>query len=282
MDEASAPKAAQHGVARWRSRWLLPGGPAVVLAALTIDVLANGPLVRLDRQVWSAVRPIAHSPGWQWAGGGAFSPAQIVVDLADPHLAVPVLVLIALAASARQRSLRPLLTASVAVILLVATVIPAKLMIGRLAPGQLRMQPGDTGAFPSGHTTTATVCYVLAALLLAPLLPAARRRALLVILPAWCVIVGAALVWRNYHWVTDVAAGWALAALILQTTCWLGGRARWAASTEPQVAGTEPRAASSEPRAAGTEPRADGTGSQAAAGSQRAVPGDQPAARTPG
>jgi len=91
MDEASAPKAAQHGVARWQSRWLLPGGPAVVLAALTIDVLANGPLVRLDRQVWSAVRPIAHSPGWQWAGGGAFSPAQIVVDLADPHLAALIL-----------------------------------------------------------------------------------------------------------------------------------------------------------------------------------------------
>jgi membrane-associated phospholipid phosphatase len=254
MDEASALKAAQHGVARWQSRWLLPGGPAVVLAALTIDVLANGPLVRLDRQVWSAVRPIAHSPGWQWAGGGAFSPAQIVVDLADPHLAVPVLLLIALAASARQRSLRPLLTAAVAVILLVATVIPAKLMIGRLAPGQLRMQPGDMGAFPSGHTTTATVCYVLAALLLAPLLPAAGRRALLVILPAWCVIVGAALVWRNYHWVTDVVAGWALAALILQATCWLPGRAGWAASTGPQ----------------------------AAAGSQHALPGDQPAARTPG
>src|SRR6266581_2914075 len=224
MDEASSP-AARRGAARRRSRWLLPGGPAVVLAALTIDVLANGPLVRLDRQVWSAVRPIAHSPSWQWAGGSAFSPAQLVVDLADPHLAVPVLALAAIAASVGLRRLRPLLTAAVAVILLVATVIPAKLLIGRLAPGQLRLQPGDLGAFPSGHTTTAAVCYLLGALLLAPLLPAAGRRALLVILPAWCVIVGAALVWRDYHWVTDVAAGWALAALILQATCWLAGQA---------------------------------------------------------
>src|SRR6266581_1333473 len=234
MDEASSP-AARRGAARRRSRWLLPGGPAVVLAALTIDVLANGPLVRLDRQVWSAVRPIAHSPSWQWAGGSAFSPAQLVVDLADPHLAVPVLALAAIAASVGLRRLRPLLTAAVAVILLVATVIPAKLLIGRLAPGQLRLQPGDLGAFPSGHTSTATVCYVLAALLLAPQLPAAGRRWLLAAVPAWCLVVGAALVWRNYHWVTDVVAGWALAAILLQATMWLTCRAGSPAGTGPRT-----------------------------------------------
>jgi membrane-associated phospholipid phosphatase len=30
-----------------------------------------------------------------------------------------------------------------------------------------------------------------------------------------CFLVGAALIWADYHWFTDVAAGWALAALIV-------------------------------------------------------------------
>ncbi len=258
MDDARTSIASQRRAPRWRSRWLLPSVPAVVLAILTINVLTSGPLVRMDQRVWSAVRSWSQSPGWHWAGGSRFAPAQLVIDLADPHAAVPVLLLVALAVAARRRSLRPLLAAAVAVILLVATVIPAKMLIGRLAPGQLRMQSGDLGAFPSGHTTTATVCYVLAALLLAPQLPAAGRRWLLAALPAWCLVVGAALVWRNYHWVTDVVAGWALAAILLQATMWLTCRAG---------------------RRAGSPA---GTGPRTSASRQDSVAAGPPAARTPG
>src|SRR6266568_1417430 len=142
MDDARTSIASQRRAPRWRFRWLLPGVPAVVLAILTINVLTSGPLVRMDQRVWSAVRSWSQSPGWHWAGGSRFAPAELVIDLADPHVAVLVLLLVAL---------------------------------------------------PSGHTTTATVCYVLAALLLAPRLPAAGRRWLLAALPAWCLVVGAAL-----------------------------------------------------------------------------------------
>jgi len=224
MDEARAPTAPAGNAPRWRSRWLLPGVPAVVLAILTINVLADGPLVRMDQRIWSAVQPRSHSLAWQWLGGSRFAPARLLVDVADPPVAIAVLLLVAIAVSGRRRSLRPLSAAAVAVALLVATVIPAKILIGRLGPGQLRQQPGGWGAFPSGHTTTATVCYVLAALLLAPHLPAGGRRILLAALPVWCLLIGAALVWRNYHWVTDVVAGWALAAIILQATVWLTSR----------------------------------------------------------
>jgi undecaprenyl-diphosphatase len=31
-----------------------------------------------------------------------------------------------------------------------------------------------------------------------------------------CFLVGVALIWCNYHWFTDVVAGWALAAIIVQ------------------------------------------------------------------
>ena len=38
--------------------------------------------------------------------------------------------------------------------------------------------------------------------------------------------VGAALVWCDYHWFTDVVAGWALSALLIQLTFWISqGRA---------------------------------------------------------
>jgi undecaprenyl-diphosphatase len=237
MDEASSPTAAPRGNPRWRSWWLLPGVPAALLAVLTINVLASGPLVGVDQRIRIAVQGWAQSPAWLWVGGSRFGPARLIVDLANPVVAVPVLALIALAVSARRRSLRPLITAVIGVVLLLATVIPAKILIGRLSPGQLRLAPGGMGAFPSGHATTASVCYVLAALLLMPHLPAAGRRPLLAALPVWCLLVGAALVWRNFHWCTDVVAGWALAALILQATDKLtGGYARATVAGSPTVA----------------------------------------------
>jgi membrane-associated phospholipid phosphatase len=256
MDEARVPTAAPRPAPRWRSRWVLPGIPVAVLAILTINVLASGPLVRVDQRIHSAVLARTALSGWHWLTATSLSPAAVIIDLADPHTAVPVLAAIALVISARRRSLRPLLTAAIAVVLLVATVIPAKIVIGRLAPGRLRLQPGGWGAFPSGHTTTATVCYVLVALLAAPLLPAAVRRAGLVALPVWCLIVGIALVWANYHWMTDVIAGWALAALVLQATLWLAG-----------LAGRLPGA---------------GTGRRNSGAGQDAVPDGRPSARTPG
>ena len=33
--------------------------------------------------------------------------------------------------------------------------------------------------------------------------------------------VGAALVWCDWHWFTDVAAAWALSGLLLQLTFWI-------------------------------------------------------------
>jgi undecaprenyl-diphosphatase len=210
-----------------------------VLAAATVNVLSNGPLVRMDTWVWSGLHPVSRSAGWQWLGGSRLAPARLIVDLADPRVAIPGLLLVALAVGFRRQSLRPLVTAAVAVGLLVATVIPAKILIGRLSPGQLQLLPGHhLGAFPSGHTTTATVCYTLAALLLGSVLPASSRRVLLTALPAWFLLVGAALVWCDFHWVTDVVAGWALAAIIVSATRWLTCRDRRETGTGPGASGS--------------------------------------------
>jgi undecaprenyl-diphosphatase len=217
MDQArvapAAPRRASRWRApRWRSPWVRLGGPALILVLLTINVLASGPLVGADQRIRVFVQSHGGSAGWHWLD----APARLVVNLAGPGVAVPVLALAALAVSARRRSLRPLLTAAVAAVLLLVTVIPAKILIGRLSPGQRPLAPGALGSFPSGHMTTAAVCYVVAMLLVVPALPARVRRGAVAIALAWCLVVGAALVWRNEHWSTDVVAGWALAAIIIQ------------------------------------------------------------------
>ncbi len=111
-----------------------------------------------------------------------------------------------------RRSLRQLGAARIAVVLLLVTVIPAKIIIARPSPGLGPVAPGGWGAFPSGHATTRSVCYVLAALLIAG---RARRSGWAAGAMTLSFLIGIALVWRDFHWFTDVLAGWALAALIV-------------------------------------------------------------------
>jgi undecaprenyl-diphosphatase len=88
--------------------------------------------------------------------------------------------------------------------------------------------------FPSGHSATSSVCLGLAAVLLARGLPAWARRSVLAIMATVCFLVGAALIWGDYHWFTDVVAGWALAALIVMAALratGLGRNARGPADT---------------------------------------------------
>ena len=46
--------------------------------------------------------------------------------------------------------------------------------------------------------------------------------------------VGAALVWCDYHWFTDVVAGWALSGLIIQLTFWINRPRTLRAARSPQ------------------------------------------------
>jgi len=44
-----------------RSPWLVPSGLLLILAVLTVDVLAGGPLADADRWIRAAVQARAHS-----------------------------------------------------------------------------------------------------------------------------------------------------------------------------------------------------------------------------
>jgi len=217
MDDSRAATAAPLRIAWRRPAWLVPGGLALVLVVATVNVLADGPLVRADRRIRAAVQAQAASGTWRWVGDSWHAPARLLVELGNNQVAVPVLALSALIVAARHRSLRPLLAAAAGVVLLLVTVIPAKILIGRSGPGQPAVAPGHLGVFPSGHTTTAGVCFALAAALLAPDLSRRARRAAVAGVAVLCFLVGLALVWCDFHWFTDVVAGWTLTALIVMT-----------------------------------------------------------------
>ncbi len=236
MDEThAAPAATSRG--QRRSPWLLPGVLALILAFLTASVLAHSPVLDIDRWIRSAVQAQANSARFRWLEGYRHAPVYLLVDLGNNQVAVPVLGLGALIAAIRDRSVRPLLAAVVGVVLLVGTVIPAKILIGRAGPGLPPVAHGALGVFPSGHSATSGVCLGLAAVLLARGLPAWARRAVLTIMAAVCFLVGAALIWGDYHWFTDVVAGWALAALIVMASLRATGLRRNATGLADTVRG---------------------------------------------
>ncbi len=237
MDETYAAPAATSRVGRRRPPWLLPGVLAAILVFLTACVLAHSPVLDVDRWIRSAVEAQAHSARWRWVGYGGHAPAVLLTELGNNQVAFPVLILAALVVAIRHRSVRPLLAAAIGLVLLLGTVVPAKILIARAGPGLPPVAHGAMGVFPSGHTATSSVCLGLAVLLLARDLRGRARQAALAGMAVVCFLVGAALVWCDYHWFTDVAAGWALAALIVMAALRATGLSRDPGSPADRVRG---------------------------------------------
>jgi membrane-associated phospholipid phosphatase len=71
-------------------------------------------------------------------------------------------------------------------------------------------------SFPSGHTASGTVLYVLGALLLAR--PETRDSGRRLLVAAGCIIgglIGLSRVYLGYHWLTDVVSAWLLAMILI-------------------------------------------------------------------
>ena len=145
---------------------LVSGVLLLILILLTIGVLVHGPLTGLDERIRAAVLARADSPAWRWLSDTPHRPAPLLTDLGMYTVAGPVLAVVAVALAIRRHTLRPLLIAVTGVVLLLGTVIPAKIIIGRPGPGLPAVLPGQLGVFPSGHTSTACVCFSLAVLML--------------------------------------------------------------------------------------------------------------------
>ncbi|MFD5266047.1 phosphatase PAP2 family protein [Streptomyces sp. NPDC058335] len=185
---------------------LLLGLPALLLALCTWQVAAEGPLLDLDERLSRAlVRP-----------GRA---AELLADLGNVQVALPVLVLVAGYAARRARSAGvprwwlPPVAGLALMVLVPLIVVPLKEWTDR--PGTPAVPPA-TGYYPSGHTATAAVAYGAAVLVLLPwLVSRLARRAAVATAVVLVAAVSFGLLRRGYHWPLDVGASWCLGAVLL-------------------------------------------------------------------
>lgn len=185
--------------------------PGLLFALLTWQVLVHGPLLREDARL---SRDLVHPDRF----------SELLSDLGNVQVAVPVLLLAAGYAAVRGRSAGshrwwlPPLAAALLMALLPALVVPLKLWTAR--PGTPVVPPA-TGYFPSGHTATACVAYGSAVLLLLPWCrtPAARRT-VPAVGAALVLAVSYGLVRRGFHWPLDVLASWCLGTVLLTALAW--------------------------------------------------------------
>lgn len=185
----------------------LLGLPALLLALITWQVAAHGPLARADERLSdSLVHPDR--------------PAELLADLGNITVAVPILAVVLVYVASRARAAgtsRWWLEPTAAAVLMAAVpalIVPFKELTAR--PGPPVMGPG-TGFYPSGHTATAAIAYGTATLLLlARLRTPPARRTLVIACLGLNLAVAFGLVRRGYHWPLDVVASWCLSVILLR------------------------------------------------------------------
>ncbi|MFE5295658.1 phosphatase PAP2 family protein [Streptomyces sp. NPDC056632] len=129
--------------------------------------------------------------------------AEAASGLGDMSVALPVLAC-AMAYAVRRGRRAAALCAGLAMALVPLLVVPLKLWTARPGP----LEPWAQGYYPSGHTATAMVAYVGAALLVSR-----RLLPLAVLLTA---VTATGLVLRGFHWPLDVLASVALCLPLLR------------------------------------------------------------------
>jgi undecaprenyl-diphosphatase len=132
-----------------------------------------------------------------------WSVAKVVVDLATPEFVLPIVLAVGLLVAWRRHSWAIAAEAAFRVGLVVAAVLLLKPLLA--IPGPTRNPLGDHGgAFPSGHTTSSVVCM---ALLLAWLGWPRQTWGRVMVAAVVVGIVGMAVIWARYHFVSDVVGG---------------------------------------------------------------------------
>ncbi len=190
------PEEAEARPHRWRA-WAVVAAAAVAAVVWALDTPVEGFLA--DHRSAGALR----------LGG-------LAARLGAWEVLVPLGLLGAMGLAAWHRRLRPL-------ILLGACYLLAGLAAGALKGLLHRPEPLDhlgdlSRSFPSGHATQAAAVYGMLAILVMERAPPRMRVFVAVAAAALCAVVGVALLARGAHWLSDIAAGYALGAAMVATT----------------------------------------------------------------
>lgn len=168
----------------------------LLFALVTWQVLVSGPLLAPDHAISRAlVRTVPDSV------------TERLSDLGNVPVAVPVLALAMAYAALRGRRLAAL-AAGAAMLAVPALVVPLKEWTARPGP----LEPWAAGYYPSGHTATAAVAYVGAALLVRPYVRRPWPVAVALVLTG---ATATGLVLRGWHWPLDVLASLLMCAPLL-------------------------------------------------------------------
>jgi len=214
-----------------RSWWIAPAVLLCAFALLLWQVVAHGPLTRLDVHVRDGIQGTATSAGLHWLAQFG----RACADLGDQAPALLALIIATGLAVWRTWSVqqaapnaataipghtlwrsplwRPVLL-TVGAGLVLAGVIPLKIWVARPGPGEVTLGNASLGFFPSGHTADALCCYGMACYLLCVFVwtGVAARRLLGALTTLLIALTIFGLLWSNYHWLSD----------ILGSLCWCG------------------------------------------------------------
>ena len=181
------------------------------VVAITVDVLAGGPLRHLDDALASG--------SWHRADPLLVDVALVFDRVGQRAIAGTVLVVVAALLAWRLRCWQPLVVTGVGLLVLNVVVGGLKLVIGRTKPlSGLDLLYDGGSQFPSGHAANAVVSWGLLSYLVLVHGPALRRgtkRMLLVLPVALTVGMSGASLYLDYHWLTDLLAGAALGLVLL-------------------------------------------------------------------
>ena len=189
----------------WGSGRRLPSSFALV----AVVVSRSGAVAQFDQNVMASMSALRQP--------ALTTVVQFITDLGSYRPVTVLSIVLALVLAYRTRRLLEPLVLLVAVEACSSLVELIKIATHRARPpleGMLGAPVFDY-SFPSGHTGSSTVLYILGALLLAHTgTPNALRRP---VVAAGCVIgvlIGLSRVYLGYHWLTDVVGAWLLALIL--------------------------------------------------------------------
>ena len=187
---------------------------AMGLLALTVTLARGIEVQHLDAALRDAVRAPSR--------GVTYLLLRVLSAPGQRGVLWPGLLVLAALTAHRGRTWRPVLLVAGALLAVAVTVLAIKIGVGRTAPRSGHDLLGAGGrSYPSGHAVNEVVGLALAvSLLTGPgrLLPLRRRPAVLVAVAVAVVAVGGvSLVVADFHWASDVLAGWLLGGALLAT-----------------------------------------------------------------